>query len=109
MGDSNLLAKEVRIAEIKIDSPHVAMYRLANGDLLPLTLVSSEEKSDESSSAETTTDNVTDQGGVSLTIDSFILDNGDVYFSDSALKTPAELKIAEISFKASSLSKAEFL
>jgi len=104
LADSNLLAKEIRFAGIEIDSPQLEVLRLADGELQPISLLSSSEADIGETPPETKADTGEQQVPVSLTVDRLILKNGGVIFSDRALRTPAATRIDKIFLEASSLS-----
>ncbi|MEN8135816.1 MAG: DUF748 domain-containing protein [Thermodesulfobacteriota bacterium] len=103
LADSNLLEKEIRLTEIAVEAPQLELLRLAGGDLLPLSLLSS--SADDAAGPPATEPGAgKEEEQIRLTIDRFALENGEIIFSDQALQTPARSRLSGISVKASSLS-----
>ncbi|MEA2082833.1 MAG: DUF748 domain-containing protein [Thermodesulfobacteriota bacterium] len=100
MADSNLLEKEIRIANLTLKNPGLKFERLNNSDILPLSLMMPAET--EQSPLEEKAD---DNGEIpfKLTIDEILLENGSVEFIDADAQpfatslNPIDVKVVNFS------------
>ena len=104
LADSNLLAGDIRLAQIDVDSPYVEMIRSSDGKLLPLALLPDGSENAEPSSEEEVVGNENDSPGWALTVDAFSLRNGEVLFSDRTLGSPADIRASAIVIQTQGLS-----
>jgi len=101
LADSNLLNREIRLAELNVAAPQLDLVRRPDGTILPLSLLSPEAA--EQPVAAGAEEDVP-APALRLTIDRFRLTGGDVELSDRALANPARLQASEIALAADNLS-----
>lgn len=103
LADSNLLKKEMRIAEIAISKPRVNLIRADGGTILPLALFpksgqqTAEEQEDQGEEEGT-------EGEVQISIDRLHLENGSLAFIDQALAEPGKIELADLNIDVNNLS-----
>jgi len=106
--DSNLLERQVHLAEIRIDTPRVELIRSARGELLPLALLAPPAEAApaaEAPAAEADTGETAGPAPV-VTVDRFRLNGGHIGFDDRMLADPARLVIDNIIVNADDLTTA---
>ena len=107
MADSNLLEKEIRIANLTIKNPELRLERLSNNDILPISLMMPTPDTNQTSPEE----KINDNGGIpfEMTIDEILLENGNVTLTmrDMGLATSAVTKIDDLDITFSNLSTAQ--
>jgi uncharacterized protein involved in outer membrane biogenesis len=104
LADSDLLQKEIRLAELTIDSPQLDLTRLPDGTILPLALLSPSDGGSPGAPAERDETPSPSDNPVRVTIDRFRLDNGVVTWTDQALENPARVRLDSIALGAAPLS-----
>jgi len=111
--DSNLLERQVHLAEIRIDAPQIELTRSAKGELLPLALLTppAEATPAEVAPAEETSPpegNDEEAAGPApvVTVDRLRLNGGHVGFDDQMLADPARLVVDNIIVNADGLTTA---
>jgi len=104
LADSDLLQREIRLAELTIDSPQLDLTRLPDGSILPLALLSPSDGAPAGAPAETDETSSPSDDPVRVTIDRFRLDNGAVTWTDQALENPARVRLDAIALAAAPLS-----
>ncbi|MEA1934002.1 MAG: DUF748 domain-containing protein, partial [Thermodesulfobacteriota bacterium] len=101
MADSNLLEKQIHIANLTLKNPELRLERLSNNDVLPISLMMTTPETNQTSLEEKIDDNV----GIpfEMTIDEILLENGNVAFSDDNAQpftttlTPINVKMVNFS------------
>ena len=101
MADSNLLEKQIRIANLTLKDPELRLERLSNNDILPISLMMTTPETNRTSLEE----KIDDNGGTpfEMTIDEILLENGNVMFSDGNAQpftttlTPINVKMVNFS------------
>ncbi|MCK5230096.1 MAG: DUF748 domain-containing protein, partial [Desulfobulbaceae bacterium] len=101
MADSNLLEREIRIANLTLKNPELRLERLSNNDILPISLMMTTPETNRTSPGEENHDN----GGIpfEMTIDEIFLENGNVTFSDTNAQpftttlNPVDVKVVNFS------------
>lgn len=104
LADSDLLQREIRMAELTIDSPQLDLTRLPDGSILPLALLSPSDGNSPGAPAEREETSSPSDDPVRVTIDRFRLDNGAVTWTDQALGNPARIRLDAIALAAAPLS-----
>ncbi|ALC15238.1 hypothetical protein DSOUD_0444 [Desulfuromonas soudanensis] len=104
LADSDLLKKEIRLAELTLDSPQLDLTRLPDGSILPLALLSPSDGGAPEAPADREEAPSPSDDPVSVTIDRFRLDNGAVTWTDQALENPARVRLDAIALTAAPLS-----
>ncbi len=107
MADSNLLEKEIRIANLTLKNPELRLERLSNNDILPISLMMTTPETNQASPEE----KINDNGGIpfEMTIDEILLENGNVMLTmrDMGPATSAVTKIDNFNMTFSDLSTAQ--
>jgi len=97
--NSDLLVKELRLAEVAIEQPHLVLDRGPDGRLLRLALQSLTEANEAEAQPE-----AGNAEPVRVTLDRFRLEQGTVEFHDRALATPCDLRYDQVNLMAEGLS-----
>jgi len=100
--DSNLLEREVRLAEVRIESPGVELVRTPGGELLPMALLPTSE--DTAAAATSNTEEAAPGAPLNLKIDQLRLNGGSFTFDDRYLSEPSRLVIDNIDVAAEGLT-----
>ena len=115
LAEANLMANEVHLSEISLQSPIVNLERLADGRILPIAFFTPTEQKSPAGQAQQSApvDGGKTEGGVlKLTVDKVVLNQGRVEFLDSAVAgtdkehPPARLALRDLNIQVDSLSNA---
>ncbi|BCA79407.1 DUF748 domain-containing protein [Desulfuromonas sp. AOP6] len=106
LADSDLLAGDIHLARIDVDSPYFELIQSSEGKLLPLSLLPAGEKNTGSppSPGEDTSEENNGPPAWALTVDDFRLRNGEVLFRDHSLKESIALGASAVTLEARGLS-----
>lgn len=116
LADANLLANEVHLSEINLQSPTVSLERLADGRILPVAFFARPDQPKSGDLAKPAASAETGKAAgepLKLAIDKVVLGKGRVDFLDSAVagvdkvsRPPARLSLRDLTVQVDSLSNA---
>ena len=102
LGDSDLLAGEIRLVEIAIEAPQVELVRLADERVQPFALLAT--AADAEKGAAPVEVEEAPMEPLRLSIERLRLNGGALHFEDQALEKPATLSISELMLVIENLS-----
>lgn len=104
LADSDLLAKEVRLEELVVESPQIELVRLRDERLLPLALLTPDTADKPAEAAELDGPQDSTAEPLRLSIDRLRLSGGEVVFRDEVLEKPGTIAAREIVLAADGFS-----